>query len=630
MAQSKPFARLYAALKSGELSRREFVQRATAAGMSAAVAAFVVNSLDMKGASAQATPMASPAASPVAGGGSMVGTRPAAGFEGVTRGQGGELKILLWQAPTVLNPHTSTGTKDYLAASLTVEPLLNYTPDSTLTTALAAEVPTVENGGLAADLSSVTYKLLPNVVWSDGEPFTAKDVKFTFDWISRPENSAVSANLYANIDSVEVVDDLTATIRFKTPSLAWYVPFSGTFGGSVLPGHVWNFDVTADEPTQGYRSNPIGTGPYVVNSFSENDQVTYIANESFREPNKPFFATVNVKGGGDATSAARAVLQTADYDWAWNLQVEPEVLDEMLATGNGYLLATAGTNTESIYLQFADPNTEVNGQRAEKTTQHPALSDKNVRLALAYGIDRDTIANQFYGNNQVAAWNYLVGIPAFTTADLPYSYDAAKANQLLDDAGWTLDGSTRSKDGVELKWKYQTSINTVRQKTQAVVKGNLADLGIETDLSSVDAGIYFDSAAGNDQNIGHFYADLEMYTTGPSSPFPQDYMVGFYTGPDGSNLAQKENDWSGNNYSRYQNPEYDAAYEAATTTTDVELSAAKFVEMNDILTDDAAVIPLVARASSVGAGVNALLADNVALGPFDGDFWNIVNWIKTS
>jgi peptide/nickel transport system substrate-binding protein len=621
MAERKPFANLYEALKKGDISRRQFLQRATAMGMSAAVAGFVVNSLDMKGASAQsATPEAS-------GGSSLVGTTPSGGFEGVTRGQGGELKLLLWQAPTVLNPHTSTGTKDYLAASLTVEPLLNYTPDSTITTRLVTEVPTIENGGLAEDLSSVTYKLLPDVVWSDGEPFTANDVKFTFDWISVPENAAVTANLYANVDSVEVIDDLTAKVNFKTPSLAWYIPFSGSFGGSVIPGHHWNFDVTATEPTQSYRSNPIGTGPYVVNSFSENDQVTYIANENFREANKPFFATVNIKGGGDAPSAARAVLQTADYDWAWNLQVEPEVLDEMLAEGKGYIVATAGINTESIYIQHADPNTEVNGQRAEKSTVHPSLGELAVRQAISYAIDRDTIANQFYGNDQVAAWNYLVGIPAYTTTNLPYSYDPAKANQLLDDAGWVLDGNVRSKDGVELKWKYQTSINTVRQKTQAVVKGNLADVGIDVELTSVDAGIYFDSAAGNDQNISHFYADIEMYTTGPTSPFPQDYMVSFYSG--GNNVAQKDNDWSGNNYSRYQNPDFDAAYEAATTTTDAELAAAKFVEMNDILTDDAAVLPLVARAASVGAGANALLVDNIALGPFEGDFWNIINWIKT-
>lgn len=629
MNRTGRFANLFQSLKSGEIDRRQFLQRATAMGMSAAVAGFVVKALDMKSASAQATPSASPSASPTAGGGSsLVGTRPMGGFEGVTRGQGGELKILLWQAPTVLNPHTSTGTKDYLAASLAIEPLLSYTPESTLVPALAAEVPTLENGGLAEDLTWVKYSLLPDVVWSDGEPFTANDVKFTFDWIARTENAAVTANSYANIDRVEVVDDLTAIVHFKTPSLAWYVPFVGTFGGSILPGHHWNFDVTAEEPTQTFRSTPIGTGPYVVNSFSENDQVTYIANESYREANKPFFATVNIKGGGDAPSAARAVLQTGDYDWAWNLQVEPEVLAEMVAEGNGYLLATAGTSTESIYLQHADPNIEVDGERASITTQHPALSDLAVRQALAYAIDRETIANQFYGNGQVAAWNYLVGIPAYTTADLPYSFDAATANQLLDDAGWVLDGSTRSKDGVELKWKYQTSINTVRQKTQAVVKGNLAEVGIDVELSSVDAGIYFDSAAGNDQNIGHFYADLEMYTTGPSSPFPQDYMVGFYSGAD--NVAQKSNSWSGNNYSRFQNADYDAAYEAATTTTDAELAATKFVEMNDILTDLAAVIPLVARASSVGAGINALVAENVAPGPWEGDFWNIANWIKTS
>jgi peptide/nickel transport system substrate-binding protein len=597
-----------------------------AMGMSAAVAGFVVKSVGVTGAAAQATPVASPSAG---GGSSLVGTRPTGGFEGVTRGQGGELKILLWQAPTVLNPHTSTGTKDYLAASFVIEPLLNYTPESTLVPALAAEVPTVENGGLAEDLTWVKYTLLPGVVWSDGEPFTANDVKFTFDWVARTENSAVTANLYANIDSVEVVDDLTAIIHFKIPSLAWYVPFTGTFGGSVLPGHFWDFDVTAEAPTQSFRSSPIGTGPYVVNTFSENDQVTYVANESYREANKPFFATVNVKGGGDAPSAARAVLQTGDYDWAWNLQVEPEVLEEMVAEGNGYLLATAGTSTESIYLQHADPNVEVDGERASMTTQHPALSDLAVRQALSYAIDRDTIANQFYGNGQVAAWNYLVGIPAYTTTNLPYAFDPAKANQLLDDAGWVLDGSTRAKDGIELAWKYQTSINTVRQKTQAVVKGNLADIGIDVELTSVDSGIYFDSAAGNDQNIGHFYADLEMYTTGPSSPFPQDYMVSFYAGPDGANIAQESNSWSGNNYSRFQNAEYDVAYEAATSTTDSELAATKFVEMNDILTDLAVVIPLVARAASVGAGINALVAENVAPGPWEGDFWNIANWLKT-
>lgn len=131
MANERNFERMYGEPKAGTLSRREFGLRAMALGMSAATVAFVVNSLDMRGASAQ-TPEAK-------GASSMVGNRPSVGFENVTRGEGGNLNLLLWQMTTVLNPHTSTGTKDYIAASLMIEPLLNFTPDTTLTTALAAE-----------------------------------------------------------------------------------------------------------------------------------------------------------------------------------------------------------------------------------------------------------------------------------------------------------------------------------------------------------------------------------------------------------------------------------------------------------------------------------------------------------
>src|SRR5690606_4803172 len=146
------FERMYDALKTGKLSRREFANRALATGMSAGTVAFVINALDFQAGAAQSTPEAS-------GGGSMVGVRPEVNTGNLTRGEGGELKVLLWQMVTVLNPHTSTGTKDYLGASFMIEPLLNFTPDATLVPALAAEVPSMENGGLAADLSSVTYKL---------------------------------------------------------------------------------------------------------------------------------------------------------------------------------------------------------------------------------------------------------------------------------------------------------------------------------------------------------------------------------------------------------------------------------------------------------------------------------------
>jgi len=309
------------------------------------------------------------------------------------------------------------------------------------------------------------------------------------------------------------------------------------------------------------------------------------------------------------------------------MQVSPDAINDMLTAGLGSILATAGTSTETIYLNHTDPNIEgEEGERSMLGNPHPAFTDLNVRRAMSFAIDRDTIANEFYGNGQVAAWRYLVGIPAYENDNLPYSYDPAMAGQILDEAGWVMDGSTRAKDGVELSFTYQTTINPVRQDTQAVVQANLADVGIEVELVSHDATIFFDSGVGNDQNLSHFYADMQMYTTGPSNIFPTDYLNNFYAGADNRNIAQKSNDWSGGNTTRYANPEYDAALDEARNTTDVEVATAAIIRCSDILTDDAVIVPLVARAALVSAVVNTLFADNIALGPWEGDFWNIANW----
>ena len=620
MAEGRFFERMYSALKSGELTRREFVNRAMAAGMSAATVAFLVNALDVQSGSAQ---------TPESEGASMVGVRPEVGTENQTRGEGGELKVLLWQMVTLLNPHSATGSKDYLGAQFILEPLLNYTPDSTLVPALAVEVPTIDNGGLAPDLSSVTYKLKEGVVWSDGEPFTANDVKFTFDWVTNPVNAAVTVDNYSNVDSVEVIDDLTAKVNFKTPTLSWYVPFVGSMftGGSIIPGHVWGFDPSNEAPSADFRTAPIGTGPFTVTSFSEGVEVIYEANERYREPNKPYFAKVSVTGGsGTADGVARAVLQTGEADWGWNMQVAPDVLAEMAEGGTGQLVVQLGVGTESIYINQADPHTEVDdGERASLTTPHPVLTDLAVRKALNYAIDRETITNEFYGNGSLAAWRYLVGIPAYANDNLPYSYDPDMANQILDEAGWELDGNVRKKDGQELSFTYQTSINPVRQDTQAVVQSNLRDIGVDVELISTDASIFFDSGVGNDLNYPHFYADLEMYSIGPSSPFPIDYLSNFYAGEDNGNVAQASNNWSGSNVSRYVNPEYDATLDIARAASDVEEATSAIIRCSDILTDDAVAIPLVQRGGAAAAA-KSILVENCGRGPWEGDFWNIANW----
>jgi peptide/nickel transport system substrate-binding protein len=249
--------------------------------------------------------LAMPAAFPRALAGKQATPAPVldAGTEGQTRGAGGEVKILQWQAPTSLSLHTASGTKDHLAASIVSEPLMSYLPDGSLLPRLVREVPSVENGMLAASFDEVTYRLLPDVVWSDGVPFTAEDVVFTHTWLTDPANAATSAGQYGEISEITAVDPLTVRVRFSRPQAGWYIPFTGTSWGVVYPKHI--LDGGGQDALNAFTQHPIGTGPYVVEEFLPGDHVTYVANERYREPAKPFFSRVYLKGGGDAASACR-------------------------------------------------------------------------------------------------------------------------------------------------------------------------------------------------------------------------------------------------------------------------------------------------------------------------------------
>jgi peptide/nickel transport system substrate-binding protein len=608
--QTGPFGALYEQFKAGRISRRDFLAGATKLGVAAPVTLFVMNATKVDVAHAQD---AAPA------------ERPAFNTENQTRGSGGELRMLQWQGVTHFGLHTATGTKDQLGASLVTEPLLSYLPDGTLSATLAAEVPSVENGGLAEDFSSVTYKLKEGVLWSDGTPFTADDVVFTWQWITNTENSAIDFTTYEIISAAEAIDPLTVKITFATPQRAWYLPFVGSYLGSIYPKHVLE---AGPDAYAAFILNPVGTGPYIVESFQSNSQVVYAINQNYREPNKPFFERVNIIGQGDSTSAAQGVLETGDFDFAWNLQTETAILNALVENGIGTVQASPATNVERLLINFSDPDDESMGERSHKDVPHPIWSDIKCRQALSLATDRDTIATQFYlgGDAEPGAKNILTGLAAFESPNTSYEFNLEKAAALLDEAGWVLDGDVRKKDGREFAITYSTSINQVRQKTQAVNKQNLESIGIKVTLKQVDAGIFFDSAAGNEQNAQHFYEDLLMYTNGPSSIVPLSYMDSWYAGPDGSNISQKSNNWGSRNESRYANADYDAMFEECRNATDPEVQAGLFVQMNDHLINEVVIVPEVARAAEKYAIINTLNNDNIAATFLEALYWNIANW----
>jgi peptide/nickel transport system substrate-binding protein len=339
-------------------------------------------------------------------------------------------------------------------------------------------------------------------------------------------------------------------------------------------------------------------------------------------PNRPFFDAIEMKGGGDAVSAARAVLQTGEYDYAWNMQVEDDILRRLEQGGKGRVNLWPTGNPEHIQCNFSDPWKEVDGERASIKTSHPLLLDPAVRQALNLLVDRAAVQEQIYGRQGQTSANFLNAPSRFASRNTRWEFSVERAAQLLDQAGFTrgADG-IRAKDGRRLRMVYQTSINAPRQKTQAIVKQAAARAGIELELKSVVASVFFSSDAANPDTYPHFYADLQMYNTTMGAPDPGYFMNQFTSWE----VASKENKWQGRNVTRWRSEEYDRVYRAAEVELDPVKRAALFVKMNDLVIQNVVVIPVLWRngVSASSAGLRGM-----DLTGWDSTLWRLAYWYK--
>ncbi|MCG5057166.1 MAG: peptide ABC transporter substrate-binding protein [Limnoraphis sp. WC205] len=538
-----------------------------------------------------------------------------------TPGDTDRLRLLYWQAPTILNPHLATGFKDFDAARIVYEPLASYDKNDQLIPFLAAEIPTVENGGIAKDGKSVTWKLKQNVKWADGEPLTAEDVVFTYQFITNPDVASASIEYYSTIEKVEAVDNYTVKITFKDVNPGWAVPFTGQ-NGMILPKHIFAEYNGANIREAPANQKPIGTGPYQVVEFKAGDIIIYEPNPNYWDTGKPYFKRVELKGGGDAVSAARAVLQTGDADYAYNLQVEGNILKQLEAAGKGKVVANFGPYVERIMLNFTNPNqATAEGERSSIQFPHPFFTDKKVRQAFNLAIDRDTISNQLYGPTGRPTAQILVAPQRYKSDKISYEFNLEKAAALLDEAGWKDSNANgiRDKNGVEMQVVFQTSVNPVRQKTQEIVKQGLESIGVKVELKSIDASVFFSGDPANTDTLNHFYADLQMLNTGNDSPDPQAHMKWWTC----EEITQKANNWQKSNYARYCNPEYDKLWQQATTELNPQKRAELFQKMDELLSTDVAILPIVDRANTQGVS-NRLIG--VEPSPWDANTWDIKNW----
>ncbi|SRR6266404_367129 len=582
-------------VKIGNLSRRAFTRRLVAVGLTAPMATQLLAFSGVAMAQAPAT------------------------YKPTKRGGGGPLKVLWWQGPTLLNPHFAVGTKDQDGSRLFYEPLANWDGDGNLKPVLAQTIPGREDGSLAADGKSVIWKLKQGVTWHDGKPFTADDVVFNWEYAKNPATATTTNGSYKDV-TVEKVDQFTVKVSFDKPTPFWADSFVGT-RGMIIPKHLfadYTGDKSRDAPT---NLKPVGTGPYKFKDFKPGDMVSGEINMNYHQPNRPYFDSIEMKGGGDAVSAARAVLQTGEFDFAWNMQVEDEILLRLEKGGKGRVVISPGGNIEHIQLNSTDPGTEVDGERSSLKTKHPLLSDVAVRQALALLVDKASVEKHIYGRTGQATANFVNNPERFRSKTTKYEFNVDKANDIMEKAGWVkgADG-IRSKDGNKLKFVFQSSINQPRQKTQAIVKQACQKAGIDIEVKAVTASVFFSSDVANPDTYTKFYCDLQMYTTTMTQPDPEVFLRQFLS----NEAATKENKWQGLNITRWQNKEYDDIHKAATVELDPVKRAAMLIKLNELAVNNQVVIPVVAR-PSVAAMNSKLVA---AMSGWDNNTWDIQDWYK--
>ncbi|MBN7784039.1 peptide ABC transporter substrate-binding protein [Ponticoccus gilvus] len=541
------------------------------------------------------------------------------------RGSDGEVRIIYWQAPSILNPFLSGGTKDTEASSIIVEPLARYNASGELVPWLVDEIPTVNNGGVTEDLTQITWKLTEGLMWSDGTPFTSEDVKFTYEYCTHPEGGCAQLTKFEGIASVETPDELTVVVTFEEPQPVPYSAFVGNESPILQKAQFENCVGAAASTCTDENFGPIGTGPFVVDEFKPNDVISLSANPNYRDPNKPAFATVNFKGGGDAAAAGTAVMETGEFDYAWNLQLAPDVIAEMEAGGKGVAVAGFGPLMERIMLNNTNPDPNLGPDERSVVRPHPYLSDPAVYKAMSMAIDRNLLVEVGYGQAGRVTCSWVPAPEAFAWTDAEGCdvQDIEGAKAMLEEAGWVDSNGDgiREKDGVELRMLYQTSTNAVRQDFQALIKDWWEQIGFEVELRNVDSSVFFGGDPGSPDTFQKFYADVEMYANTFNGTDPQAYL--------GNGLCDKaprpETQWQGENISRFCDEEYDALHTELTKTADPAERQRIGRELSKMAFERGGMIPLVHR-GRLSAHSNTL--GGVDLNVWDSELWNVADWYR--
>ncbi len=472
--------------------------------------------------------------------------------------RGGAAVIGTPQEPGLLNPLLASSSIEDAISSFTVEGLVQVDDQGNYVPVLAEALPEVSEDGLL-----LTYKIKPDLKFSNGDPFTCADVQFTVEAILS-DLSGASTSGYNRIDAVECPDDLTVEVYLSEV----YAPYLRLFSYIIPRGAG---DLAALD-TWEFNRAPVGTGPWIVKEWVAGDYIEFMPNPNYRETGKPYLDSMIVKIL-PSREVGMQLLGTGEIKALWDItEADFPALDSMAAQGVSYAGAQTGEN-ELLLFNFADPAVDAPPDAA--ANPHPVLADVKVREALQLAIDKQEIVDTLlYGNVNVGTT--VIPNGAFACPQPPSEFSVEKANALLDEVGWTkgADG-IREKDGAKLELKISTtSGNLLREQTQQVLVEMLKAIGVSLIIENVPSDVLF---AGWDSNgmRKHGQFDILLYTTGPFLD-PDSHL---YQNYHSANIPTADNEGAGSNYSRYVNADVDAWIDEAAAITDVEQRRALYCQV---------------------------------------------------
>ncbi|MFQ5613471.1 MAG: ABC transporter substrate-binding protein, partial [Anaerolineae bacterium] len=518
--------------------------------------------------------------------------------------------------PPSFNAYINNTGYEELVGELVFGALAELGPDGRYYPELALTLPTLENGGLSEDGLTVTWQLRPGVKWSDGEPFTARDVVFTWQAFQQSGVWAPGVDL---IEAIDTPDDLTAVIHYREFFPNYLLQFGGE-GKGVFPAHA------CGQPDEMLRWDcnlePVSTGPFALAEWVPGERLVFNPNPNYWIPDRPLAAQLVFVIEAEPGRRRRMLERGQAHLDLWP---EEPVLGRLEEAGDVLVYAT----DPARWVLRLVPNLSRYGT-ADPGAPHPALSDLRVRQAIRQAIDVPLLIEEAFQGRAIPATSELAASLDSACPLDGYGYNPAAAAALLDEAGW-LDtdddglrecrGCPAGEEGEPLSLRSNTYVEFGDSLTDAhdLIAEMLAGVGIELQTEAVEGAELWGTWADDGLELrGRF--ELDLWDDGYFGFDPTDYLADYF---DPRAIPTVNDPVAGLNVMRYRNPELADLFDGLRGPIPSERRAKLLCDLARQLERDLPVIPLLALPDYYALNLEL---QGVVPHIYDAVTWNAGDW----